>query len=88
MSNAERRLTPLLAPPPPLLLLLFTRSLLLISSDAPVGAADEGGGLHPNLSGDNGENASTTPSPTGVFLGAPAFTEGEHLNRSLLPNRI
>ncbi|XP_051913073.1 protein FAM171B [Hippocampus zosterae] len=74
MPNAERRLTPFLSPPPPLLLLLFTRSLLLIS-DAPVGAANEGGGLQPILPGDNGENASTTPSPPGVFLGAPAFTE-------------
>ncbi|XP_077403085.1 protein FAM171B [Vanacampus margaritifer] len=77
MPNAERRLTPFLAPPPPPppLLLLFVRSLLLISCDAPLGAADEGGGLPHSLAGDNGHNAATAPSPTGLFLGTPALTE-------------
>ncbi|XP_077370166.1 protein FAM171B [Festucalex cinctus] len=71
MPNAERRLTPFLPT------LLFVRSLLVISSDAlAVGAADEGGGLPRSLPGDNGQNAATTTSsPTGMFLGTPALTE-------------
>ncbi|XP_061685932.1 family with sequence similarity 171 member B [Syngnathoides biaculeatus] len=68
MPNAERLLTALLPPP---LLLLLVRSLLLIYFDAPVGAADEGGGLPPSLPGDNGKSAAAT---TGMFLVASALT--------------
>ncbi|XP_054653746.1 protein FAM171B [Dunckerocampus dactyliophorus] len=63
MPDAERRLTPLL---------LFVPSLLLVSClDAPVGAAEEGGGLPPSSPGDNGLTVATASTS----LGATALTE-------------
>ncbi|XP_077585251.1 protein FAM171B [Stigmatopora nigra] len=78
MPNAELRLTPFL--PLQLLLLLFVRALLLISSDAPVGAADEGGGLPPSLPEDNGYNDTTV----GVVLESPLLTEETRFGLKIL----
>ncbi|XP_061841338.1 protein FAM171B [Nerophis lumbriciformis] len=70
MPDVERRLTP------PLLPLLFVPSLLLVSClHAPVGAAEEGGGLPPSTPGDNGLTAATTPTSPGMFLQTTALTE-------------